>query len=398
MCSWRLCLALTRGQRQELGKRAERVDCGSPLLAASGGGLVAVVVTAFPHDVFKYPCFWWFPLVVLPVPVRGGSACGPLTLWRSEVVVLEVRPCGGLRVPTALAGKGLVIPTGSCSRGSPPPPLPSARGSSSWELGVGRVAEAAVASCVVSSNPWVAARPSGPLTRVQEVGSLQWCAASLHDSCVCKLQLLLCRVRGECGRSACSCRSAAVGAGLVGSGFACVEDACREVQVRCSWSSSAHLSVCASRRLRKPTCGVAFTSAGLSVEPSALLSELSRCSVCRVASLVERYDTCLWLLSAWFPEDYVVLISGCCCTALEAEDCFALVSAVAVLPQSLRCAVGLAGAFWRVFIERCLGGSGGGSPFVASGGGSSQKCFVFVLGHHCVVPVVQSVPFGWAAF
>ncbi|MQL73774.1 hypothetical protein Taro_006099, partial [Colocasia esculenta] len=32
------------------------------------------------------------------------------------------------------------------------------------------------------------------------------------------------------------------------------------------------------------------------------------------------------------------------------------------LQLSLRCAVGLAGAFWRVFPERCLGGFGGGSP------------------------------------
>ncbi|MQM18047.1 hypothetical protein Taro_051031 [Colocasia esculenta] len=44
--------------------------------------------------------------------------------------------------------------------------------------------------------------------------------------------------------------------------------------------------------------------------------------------------------------------------------------AVVVVPRawrvwsldSLRCAVGLAGAFWRVFPERCLGGSGEGSP------------------------------------
>ncbi|MQM16261.1 hypothetical protein Taro_049216 [Colocasia esculenta] len=43
-------------------------------------------------------------------------------------------------------------------------------------------------------------------------------------------------------------------------------------------------------------------------------------------------------------------------------DYFTLVSAVVVLPQSLRCAVGLAGAFWRVFPEWCLSGSGGGSP------------------------------------
>ncbi|MQL94751.1 hypothetical protein Taro_027406 [Colocasia esculenta] len=44
------------------------------------------------------------------------------------------------------------------------------------------------------------------------------------------LQLLLCRMRGECGRSSCSCRSGAVGTGLAGSGLPCVEDACESVQ------------------------------------------------------------------------------------------------------------------------------------------------------------------------
>ncbi|MQL88134.1 hypothetical protein Taro_020690 [Colocasia esculenta] len=43
-------------------------------------------------------------------------------------------------------GEGLVTPTGPCTRGSPPL-LPSARGSSSRELGVGRVAEVVVAPC-----------------------------------------------------------------------------------------------------------------------------------------------------------------------------------------------------------------------------------------------------------
>ncbi|MQL86730.1 hypothetical protein Taro_019259 [Colocasia esculenta] len=94
------------------------------------------------------------------------------------------------------------------------------------------------------------------------------CAAPLQGSCVCRrVQLLLCRVRGECGLSACLCRSDAVGAGLAGSGLPCVEDASRQVQVWCSWSSSAHFSMHASRRLREPASCVAFTGAGLSVEP-----------------------------------------------------------------------------------------------------------------------------------
>ncbi|MQL84657.1 hypothetical protein Taro_017163 [Colocasia esculenta] len=42
------------------------------------------------------------------VPVRGGTGeCVSLTSWR-------------VRVTAALAGEGLVIPTGPCSRGSPP--------------------------------------------------------------------------------------------------------------------------------------------------------------------------------------------------------------------------------------------------------------------------------------
>ncbi|MQM18638.1 hypothetical protein Taro_051633 [Colocasia esculenta] len=194
------------------------------------------------------------------------------------------------------------------------------------------------------------------------------CAASLQGSCVChRLQLLLCRVRGECGRSACSCRSDAVGAGLTRSGLPCVEDACRQVRVWCSWSSSAHLSVCASRRLREPVCGVAFTGAGLlPVElvegVSTLLAAplLLGCFVCRVASLVECCDTCLWLLSAWC---WLVVSSG----EAEVHRLVALCSGE-VFPEpfvvvlSLRCAVGLAGVFWRVFPERCLGGYGGGSP------------------------------------
>ncbi|MQL81956.1 hypothetical protein Taro_014422 [Colocasia esculenta] len=77
----------------------------------------------------------------------------------------------------------------------------------------------------------------------------------------------------------------------------------------------------------------------------------------------------------------------CCCPGEGfSQDYFALVSVVVVLPQSLRCTVGLAGAFWRVFPERCLGGSGGGSPrtclrcFCSSAG-----CSVLSDGLYCLV-------------
>ncbi|MQM19023.1 hypothetical protein Taro_052022, partial [Colocasia esculenta] len=85
-----------------------------------------------------------------------------------------------------------------CIGGTARPRGPDARGSSSWELSLGRVAEAAMAPCVVScceseccellypselrvvfckssgsSDPWVAMRTSRSLAGVWEVGSLQ---------------------------------------------------------------------------------------------------------------------------------------------------------------------------------------------------------------------------------
>ncbi|MQM18383.1 hypothetical protein Taro_051372, partial [Colocasia esculenta] len=96
----------------ETGARLVSRACGLwvPLLAASGGGLVAVVVTAFSHDTRASGGFCsvssrfrslvlgcqsvMAPACVASRPcgmstVRGGSACGPSTLWRSEVAVVE---------------------------------------------------------------------------------------------------------------------------------------------------------------------------------------------------------------------------------------------------------------------------------------------------------------------
>ncbi|MQM19295.1 hypothetical protein Taro_052296, partial [Colocasia esculenta] len=172
----------------EAGARLARRACGLrvPLLAARGGGLVAVVVTAFSSQRFQVflialacttvlallylapvgvvglalgrpvllvvpaSVFSWFcsPIlgcqpVIAPACVasrpgsvsgaRGGSACGPSTLCAEHCfrfVPDSVGFCGSsvcattsfpiFGVPTALAGEGLVIPTGPCSRGSPP--------------------------------------------------------------------------------------------------------------------------------------------------------------------------------------------------------------------------------------------------------------------------------------
>ncbi|MQL72633.1 hypothetical protein Taro_004971 [Colocasia esculenta] len=101
---------------------------------------------------------------------------------------------------------------------------------------------------------------------------------------------------------------------------------------------------------------------------SMSLLELSRCFVCRVASLVERCDTWLWLLLrciAWLP---CVLVQfprtvGCFPSEVRSQDCSGLVSASCCATSGLRyAAVVLAVAFWWVLPERRLGGSGGGSP------------------------------------
>ncbi|MQM00456.1 hypothetical protein Taro_033191 [Colocasia esculenta] len=103
---------------------------------------------------------------------------------------------------------------------------------------------------------------------------------------------------------------------------------------------------------------------GQNSKHSMSLLELSICYVCHVAPLVERCDNFV-----------VALPSGLRC--------------IAWLPcvLGLRYAVVLAGAFWWVFPDLCLGGSGGGLPFVVSGGGSSLECSVFISGHRCVAPV-----------
>ncbi|MQL75477.1 hypothetical protein Taro_007846 [Colocasia esculenta] len=98
------------GGRLASGGRGRHV----PLLAASGGGLVAIVVTKFPHDVSK---------------------CCPLSAY----TVVIAWPC------LVFVGViGLALLASACGG------FHFARGSSSRELSVGRVAEAAVAPCVVN--------------------------------------------------------------------------------------------------------------------------------------------------------------------------------------------------------------------------------------------------------
>ncbi|MQL91273.1 hypothetical protein Taro_023885 [Colocasia esculenta] len=143
--------------RARLASRA----CGLwvPLLATSGGGLVAVVVAAFPHDVSKCDSLTelavtaWLCLV--SVGVVGPDLCGPVLLLVSASVFSRFRGpvlgCQSIVAPTYV-----VFQPGGVSKvrgGSACRPLTPWRSEVAvLELGVGRVAEAAVAPCVVSSS------------------------------------------------------------------------------------------------------------------------------------------------------------------------------------------------------------------------------------------------------
>ncbi|MQM13189.1 hypothetical protein Taro_046112 [Colocasia esculenta] len=131
-------------------------------------------------------------------------------------------------VPAALAGKGLVIPTEPCSRGSPPYSLQ------------------------------VASFPAGS---------------------ECKLQKSV----------------------VVAAGCACFERSHYFARAAVGFVFGLRVHVGVSRRLREPTCDVTFTSAGLlPVDPGgvSIFARAKQMLVCRVAPLVERGDTYLWLLSA----------------------------------------------------------------------------------------------------
>ncbi|MQL69160.1 hypothetical protein Taro_001475 [Colocasia esculenta] len=162
----RPCVGAEAGAR--LASRVCRLRV--PLLATSGGGLVIVVVTAFSSQGFQVflvarastAVIARLCLVSVGVIARDGTGvCGSPTWWRVHGpewfclwaldLVEESCVChdlGWWSWCCDVLFRCLVVP---CYRLTPPL-LPSARGSSSQELGVGRVAEAAVAPCVVNSS------------------------------------------------------------------------------------------------------------------------------------------------------------------------------------------------------------------------------------------------------
>ncbi|MQL88073.1 hypothetical protein Taro_020625 [Colocasia esculenta] len=297
----------------EAGARLASRACGLwvPLLAASGGGLVVVVVTVFPHDTRASSGFCSVSSrfcgsilgcqsVVAPAcmasrpggvsTVRGGSACGPSTLWRSEVAVLEVRRRSHLVVLRP--------------RLTPPPSflqLGARRRGNSVSDGLRRRLWRRV---VVSSSESECCVQLPCMVRLRVAASCSCCCAA----CVA---IVIAR---------CLCRGGEVGSGLTGSG--------PSIWRTLAGKSSLFVRCC----------------------------ELLCAVLCLVGILLSAW---CWLVvsSAEVLSEFFSVGSG------RSEDCSALVSAIAaVLPQGLRHAVGLDGAFWRFFPERCLGGSGGGSP------------------------------------
>ncbi|MQL99006.1 hypothetical protein Taro_031724 [Colocasia esculenta] len=238
------------------------------LLAACGSGLVALAVTEF---------LTLFPMASVLRVLSGclsGSACGPSTLWRFEVAVPMVR-----RSFSHGCSVSLVVTPG-CS-------FPT-----SWRSGMLGACVVRLWSHVVASVFCELLCLSGCMPRCcfhivfDSAGSvgvmfgltlvvgrgitlfccfflLLWLVASFPTGFKCELQESVAAVAG----------------------CACCECGCWFAHATVEFVASVHIRVGVSRRLREPTCGVAFTNAGLYF-------------VCRAASLAERCNTCLWLLSA----------------------------------------------------------------------------------------------------
>ncbi|MQL99720.1 hypothetical protein Taro_032446 [Colocasia esculenta] len=167
-----------------------------------------------------------------------------------------------------------------------------------------------------SSDLWVVAQPSGSLAGVREVASFQAGSG-------CELQKSVAAIAG----------------------CAYYERGCWFARAAVEFVVGLRVRVGVSRRLREPTCGVAFTGAGLwSAEP-----------------LVERCDTYLWLLSAlcWLvvnsgevlPEFFSVGSSGSevevhRLDALCSGDVFPDRLAIVLVRLALRTAPGLTVPWW----------------------------------------------------
>ncbi|MQM07059.1 hypothetical protein Taro_039898, partial [Colocasia esculenta] len=122
-----------------------------------------------------------------------------------------------------------------------------------------------------------------------------------------------------------------------------------QLQIHTSCCCAACVASVVARRVHAVVAQLALDSLAVGFLVWRTLASQSRCFVCRVAPLAERCDTCLWSLLPW---SWLVVSSG------------------KVLPEFF--SVGSAGAEVHRLValcsgevsqnQRCLGGSGGGSP------------------------------------
>ncbi|MQL81476.1 hypothetical protein Taro_013938, partial [Colocasia esculenta] len=128
-------------------------------------------------------------------------------------------------------------------------------------------------------------------------------------------------------------------------GCACCERGCWFTRAAFGFVLGLRVHVGVSQRLREPACGVAFTGAGLwsaELVEVGILARGKQMLVCRVASLVERCDTWLWLLSAcvvlWVEVHRLDAVFWWCFPELFVVVLVSVVWLVAVaLPSRLRC-------------------------------------------------------------
>ncbi|MQL82460.1 hypothetical protein Taro_014935 [Colocasia esculenta] len=124
---WRLCLALAWGRSVPVARACTVVIARLCLVSVGVVGLalgrpVLLVVPASVISRFRGPILGCQPVMALAcVASRPGGVSG---VWGVLSTAFALCPTplvsAGVVFPAALAGEGLVIPTGPCSRGSPP--------------------------------------------------------------------------------------------------------------------------------------------------------------------------------------------------------------------------------------------------------------------------------------
>ncbi|MQM20417.1 hypothetical protein Taro_053436 [Colocasia esculenta] len=246
------------------------------------------------------------------VEVRDVGAC-VVRLW-SHVVASVSREllCLSGCVPRVASALSRVGPDSGCG---------------SWRYSVPRLCSSLQQSSFASALLefllfWLRLAVTGVCCRTVVVAACSPCVTSSvsceHEHLYRELRVAFLQVLGVASfpaGSECELHESVVAV----AGCACFEHGCCFALAVAGFVFGLRIRVGVSRRLREPTlcpCWISplllgYVLCWLCVWPcvplhhcalcsaqSASLLELSRCLVCRIAPLVERYDTCLWLLPA----------------------------------------------------------------------------------------------------